>query len=236
MAVHYRTQGFIIKQTDRGEANQLFTIYTEDFGKLEILGKAVRKIKSKLRGGAQPFYLSETEFIQGKTHKTLTDAIVINNFKNLRKDLDKLAVAYQIVGALDSLVKGQEPDKEIWDLLNGTFEKLNNENSEIIYYYFLWNLFSILGYQPELYRCTACQKKIVPGIFYLGLKQGGVVCDECFKETEEDKEVNEDVIKILRLFLTRDWPILTRLKISSDLQELLKHVSEAYLDEILGKN
>ncbi|MBA7599135.1 DNA repair protein RecO [subsurface metagenome] len=236
MAVHYRTQGFVIKETDRGEANQLFTIYTEDFGKLEILGKAVRKIKSKLRGGAQLFYLSETEFIQGKTHKTLTDTILINNFKNLRKDLKKLAIAYQITGALDSLVKGQEPDKELWDLLNETFKRLNNENSEIIYYYFLWNLFSILGYQPELYHCSVCQKKIVAGNFYFGLKEGGIVCQKCFKKPEENKEVNEDVIKILRLFLARDWPILTKLKISADSQELLKHVSEGYLNEILGKN
>ncbi len=236
MAVHYRTQGFIIKQTDRGEANQLFTIYTENFGKLEIFGKAVRKIKSKLRGGAQLFYLSETEFIQGKAHKTLTDTIVINNFKNLRKDLSKLAVAYQIIGVLDSLVKGQEPDEEIWNLLNETFEKLNKQNLEIIYYYFLWNLFSILGYQPELYRCSVCQKKIVPGILYFGLKQGGVVCGECFKNPEKDKEINEDIIKIIRLFLTRDWPILEKLKVSVESQKLLKNVSETYLNEILGKN
>lgn len=46
MFVHYRTQGLFIKEEDRGEANQLFTIFTKDFGKLEILGKAIRKISS----------------------------------------------------------------------------------------------------------------------------------------------------------------------------------------------
>ena len=76
MFLNYRTKGFIFKKEDRGEADQLFTIYTKDFGKLEILGKAIRKISSKLRSGAETFYLSEIEFIQGKTYKTLTDAIL----------------------------------------------------------------------------------------------------------------------------------------------------------------
>lgn len=236
MAVHYRTQGFIIKKTDRGEANQLFTIYTKDFGKLEVLGRAIRKIKSKLRGGAELFYLSEIEFIQGKAHKTLTDAILIKNYPNIRQDLNKLAVAYQIAETLDILVRSEELDKEIWNLLNEVFNKLNDEQTEITYYYFLWNLFTILGYQPELYHCSFCQKKLVPGISYFSLKEGGAVCQKCSKKAEGLQEINDDIIKMLRLFLNRDWPILTRLKISADSQKLLKDISESYLDEILGKN
>ena len=96
MATHYRTQGFIVKKTDRGETDQLLTIYTKDFGKLEILGKAIRKVKSKLRGGAELFYFSEIEFIQGKTNKTLTDANLIESFPNIRKNLKKLAIAHKI--------------------------------------------------------------------------------------------------------------------------------------------
>ena len=87
MFVHHRTSGFILKKVDRKETDQLLTIYTKDFGKLEILAKAIRKISSKLKSGAEIFYLSEIEFIQGKTRKTLTDAILIEKFENLRKDL-----------------------------------------------------------------------------------------------------------------------------------------------------
>jgi len=216
MAVHYRTQGFVIKKTDRGEADQLFTIYTKDFGKLEILGKAIRKIKSKLRGGIELFYLSEIEFIQGKTYKTLTDAILIESFPNIRKALKKLAVVNRIAENLDDLVKGQEPDKETWELLLETFNKLNTKYPDfiedsrqsrnkiqntryIIYYYFLWNLFSILGYQPELTKNTLSGKKI-----------------------------DTNIIKILKLIFKKDWPILSRLKIEPLHLKLLKDVSEWY--------
>ena len=206
MAIHYRTQGVFLKKNDRGEADQLFTIYTKDFGKLGILGKAIRKIKSKLRGGAELFYLSEIEFIQGKIHKTLTDAILIENFSNIRKDLKKLKIAYQIVEVLDNLVAKEEKDEKAWQLLKEALEKLNSlkkmptvHTQEIIYYYFFWNLISILGYQPEFHNCSLLGKKI-----------------------------NCDIIKILKVILKKDWQILSRLKFEPSHQKLFKNISEWY--------
>ena len=242
MAVHYRTRGFVIKKTDRGEADQLFTIYTKDFGKLEILGKAIRKIKSKLRGGIELFYLSEIEFIQGKTYKTLTDAILIESFSKIRKDLERLFVANKIAESLDDLVKGQEPDMRIWDLLNEVFQKIENllkiENLKlkIIYYYFLWNFFSILGYKPELYHCSSCQKRLVPGIFYFSLDLGGVVCRRCVEKPKKSQAVSQDLVKTVRLLLNKDWRVLSKLKIDINSQRLLEKISQSYFDEILNKN
>jgi len=224
MFIHYRTQGFILKKIDRGEVDRIFTIYTKDFGKLELLAKAERKIQSKLRGGLELFYLSEIEFIQGKTHKTLTDAILIDKFKNLRRDLKRLAIAYKISEALDNLVKDQEPDEKIWQLLNEVFSKLNsleikNSKLEILYHYFLWNLLSILGYQPELYNCSLCQKKVTPEKLYFSQKEGGLICPSCFRKigvpSGSGQEVKPETIKILRIILKKDWPTLSKLKIEA---------------------
>ena len=74
MATYYRTQGYVIKKTGLREADQLFTIYTEDYGKIDVLGRGIRKITSKLRSGIDLFCFSEIEFVQGKAYKTLTDA------------------------------------------------------------------------------------------------------------------------------------------------------------------
>src|SRR4030042_6438161 len=201
MFTHYRTQGFIFKKINLGEADQLFTIYTEDFGKLEVLGRAIRKTSSKLKSGAEIFYLTEIEFIQGKAYKTLTDAILINGFKNLRKDFKRLSVAYKISETLDNLVKGQEPDEKMWELLNEVFDKLNNWEIEnwklkIIYYYFLWNLLSILGYQQEFYHCCLCQKKITPENISFSPKEGGLFCNNCKTSIQQSKEISSNAVKI----------------------------------------
>jgi DNA repair protein RecO (recombination protein O) len=234
MFINYRTQGIILKKKDLGETDQLFTIYTKDFGKIEILGKAIRKISSKLRSGADIFYLSNIEFIQGKTHKTLTDAILIEKFRNLRKSLKRLRIAYKISEVFDNLVKGQEPDQEIWHLLNETFEKLNNLSFDIchlslLYYYFLWNLLSTLGYRPELYNCSLCQKKLEPENLYFNSKEGGIICNQCYRKIKKGKQINLGTIKILRILLKKDWPTLNRLKIETEDFKSLKLISDYFL-------
>jgi len=241
MFLHYRTRGFILKKVDRGETDRIFTIYTKDFGKLELLAKAERKIKSKLRGGLELFYLSEIEFIQGKTYKTLTDTILIDNFKNLRGNLKRLAIAYRISEIFDTLVKGQEPDEKLWQLLAEVFEKLNtlhlrSSTLHLVYHYFLWNLLSILGYQPELYNCSLCQKKVAPEKLYFGLKEGGIICQNCFKSAKQASQIKPEIIKILRLILKQDWPTLSKLKIEAKYLKELSFVSQDYFSSICEEN
>ena len=217
-----------IKKTDRGEFNQLLTFYTQDYGKLDILGRAIRKIKSKLRSGAELFYLSEIEFIQGKTYKTLTDAVLIESFPEIRKNLEKLRIAYQLAEVLDGLTPLEEKDEEVWQFIKEVFQKLNDYKSKgllpdfgelsrkeavknldlklkIIYYYFFWNLVSLLGYQPELRRDSLCGRKI-----------------------------DLDLAKILKLILQKDWLTLSRLKLELKHLQLLKKASEWYHKEICG--
>ena len=128
MFIRYRTLGFIFKKEDRGEADQVFKIFTKDFGKIEVLGKGIRKISSKLRSQIDIFYISEIEFIQGRLYKRLTDALLIERFENLRKRLKRLSIAYQICEVLDGLIKGEEKEEKIWDLILETFKNLNDPN------------------------------------------------------------------------------------------------------------
>ncbi|MEK9134748.1 MAG: DNA repair protein RecO [Patescibacteria group bacterium] len=229
MFIHYRGRGLIFKKEERGEADLLFTVYTKDFGKLEILGKSVRKIASKLRPSAEVFYLSEIEFIQGKIQKTLTDATLVDKFSGIRGDLKKIRIAHKISEVLDNLIKGQEPDEKIWRLLIETFQKLNDlklpaqgwsaSGGEIIYCYFYWNFISILGYRPELYHCVRCRKKIITERNYLVPEEGGIICGSC---KSEGRNISPEAIKILRIILKRDWATLFKLKFEAQyLKELI---------------
>jgi len=230
MFLYYRTLGLIFKKEDRGEFDQLLSVFSKDFGKIEILGKGIKKISSKLRPGIEIFYLSEIEFIQGKRYKTLTGALKIEKFENLRKDLKRLAIAYKISEDLDNLIRGEEPDEKIWQLVIEVFEKLNNlsfiiSHLSLLYYYFFWNLISILGYKPELYFCPLCQKKLKPEKLYFSSKEGGVICQNCSKTAKSAIEIQSETVKILRKILERDWKILSKLKINDKYLKPLAKIS-----------
>ena len=155
MAEHYRTQGIILRKQDIGEADRIFTVFTQDFGKLRLRAVSERKITSKLRGGLELFYLSEIEFIQGKAYKTITDVAAIQRYAVLRADVERLRVAQRFAEIADELLHGQEQDEEIWNLLQETFSildrpALKGHDLRILAYYFLWKLLASAGYSPSL--------------------------------------------------------------------------------------
>ena len=166
---------------------EFFSVFTEDFGRLDVFAKAIRKSKSKLRGGIDIFLMSEIEFIQGKNKKTLTDASIIEKFISLPCDLEKFKIANSIGQILDNFITGEEKDRGIFDLLKETFYKLdaqssNREKGVFIYDYFLWNTLSLLGYRPEVQKCNICQQKLNPYNIYFSNREGGIICKKCLRQ------------------------------------------------------
>jgi DNA repair protein RecO (recombination protein O) len=231
MTTKYKTRAFVFKKNDVNESDRVFSVFTEDFGRLDIHAKAIRKTVSKLRSGVDIFFLSEIEFIQGKNRKTLTDAVKIKKFENITGDLQKLKIVYQIADILDNFIKGQEKDKETFDLLIETFDKLEDgllkiKNHQLAYQYFLWSFISFQGYKSEVDNCAVCRQKLNPYNIYFSSKEGGIVCKKCSDLDKESKKINSDVVKILRLIFKKDWDTISKLKIEPASQKLLNDISE----------
>lgn len=234
MTLKYRTKGIIFKDQERSEADKIFSVFTKDYGRIEVLGKAIRKINSKLKSGVDLFYLSEIEFIQGKNNKTLTDASVIKRFSNIFLDKNDIELAHNIFNTLEEFIKGQERDDKVFELISETFDRLNDKdkkiiNKKFIYYYFLWNFLSVQGFHLELNRCALCSGGLKEESVYFSNKNGGALCGECQKKGNESKKINGDVLKILRLFLDKKWEVVQRLKVVQESQNLLEKVSQNFV-------
>ncbi len=239
MAVYYRTEGFVFKKEDRLESDRIFSVFTRDFGRVEIFGKAIRKINSKLRAGMGIFSLAEVEFIQGKNKKTLTDAIAIKKFNNFAEQPEKLLLAQRISEVVDNFVKGPEQDEKIFDVLCDALSVLNDAGasaSEFICPYFFWNFISVLGYEPELFNCAACHQKLTPHNLYFSNSEGGVLCENCYGIKKDALKINPDVVKMLRLVLQGDWETVSNLKLEKISQKLLQEVTEYYYFYLLHSN
>ena len=236
----YATRAFVFKKQDRAEADRVFSVFTRDFGKTEVFGKSIRAIASKLRGGMDIFYVSDIEFIQGKTKKTLTDAIALEKFSDIAKTPEKLEIAGKACGLLEDFIRGQECDPKIWDLVLDFFKKLdtlqlyNFTNFQLVSDYFFWNFISALGYAPQLFNCAACHQKLAPGLLYFSNKEGGVICQSCLKNHADALPINQDAIKLIRLFLKNDWDTLVKLKSNKSFQASLQSINENYRNYVLG--
>lgn len=123
----YHTEGIILKRTDTGEADALFTIYTKDFGKIKALARGVKKENAKLKGHLEPFSLSSLSVVAGKNGLRLTGASLLNFFSAIRGDLNKLRAASYIAAAVDKHCFDGEKDENLWGLVLGAFSLLEKE-------------------------------------------------------------------------------------------------------------
>ena len=151
-----KTEAIILRTVDLGEVDRFLTIYTKEFGKIQVVARGVKKIESKLRYNLEPFSHSHFILIQGKNFRIVKDAILRDQFLPMRKDLERIKIVYKIVDLVDELIVGEEKDEDIWNLLLKAFKELNmgglpaGRQAPVtrIVRGFQDNLLRLLGYDP----------------------------------------------------------------------------------------
>ena len=149
----YQTPGLILKITDRGEADQLFSIFTLKVGKVCALGRGTKKIKSKLNGQLQIFAVLDLMVASGKNYDHLAAAEITKNFSGLKNDLRKIVLAAFGLEAVDKLTKLGQPEPEIYLLLEKYLafidrHKLDAKSFLAIKQKFIIRLLEISGLAP----------------------------------------------------------------------------------------
>ena len=145
-----KTEAIILKSADSNEVDRLLTIYSEKLGKINISAKGVKKLESKLRYSIEAISYVQMILVEGKNFLILKDAFIIDQFLNIKKDLEKIKIARKLAELIDEALVGEEQDEEIWKLILGTFKKINSGNmtSEEVPD-FEKKLIGLLGYNPE---------------------------------------------------------------------------------------
>jgi len=235
---HQSTFGFVFKEREFGEADKIFSIFSKDFGRIEVLGKSIRKVSSKLKFGIEIFSLSQIEFVQGKFQKILVGVQPFEKYKNLKKNLKKLIFAFKISEVLDSLIKGEEKDERIYGLIKEVFSKLNSlsfKKEEVLYLYFFWNLLSFLGFKPQIDFCFFCKEK-EDSNFYFDFTLSNLVCEKCSKNVKIGKRIDKDSLKLLKVFLKGNIDLLERLKSKKETINSVFLLSQEYFKFLAEKN
>lgn len=145
-----KTEAIILKSADLGETDRLLTIYAKEFGKIQIVARGTKKPESKLRYHLEPFGHSHLILIEGKALKIVKDAVLVDQFSSMRKDLEKIKIAYKIADLIDELIAGEEKDENIWNLILKIFKDLNvGRATSHIVKEFQDDLLKLLGYDPK---------------------------------------------------------------------------------------
>lgn len=127
----FKTSGFALRKMDYREYDRIYTVYTSDFGKISLLARGARRIKSKLAPHLEGLNEVRLNFAKGKIFNHLSGANVVGVNKGLLKDGEKIAFISDCFYLLDRFIKPEEGDVRIYDLMKEVFGAIANIPSVI---------------------------------------------------------------------------------------------------------
>ncbi len=147
-----QTTAIILSRTDYGEADRILTLLTPDNGKLRLIAKGVRRVKSKLAGGIELFSVSEVSFIRGRRDiGTLISTRLIKHYGNIVSDINRTMLGYDLLKKVHKATE-DEPEAEYFDLVEISFAALDDATigQDVIRLWFTMQLLRLSGHTPNL--------------------------------------------------------------------------------------
>jgi DNA repair protein RecO (recombination protein O) len=146
------TKAIVLNRTDYGEADRILTMLTPDYGKLTLIAKGVRRVKSKLAGGIELFSVSEITFIKGRGEMgTLVSTRLGKHYEHIVADLDRTMMAYEFMKQLNKVTES-EVEADYFDLLRDALDALDDDTISLalIRFWYSAQLLRLSGQGPNL--------------------------------------------------------------------------------------
>ncbi len=132
------------------EFDSRISVYSLDYGRLDLIVRGTKRPKSKLAGHCEPLTEVDLMIVKGKKYDYAGSAKSVNAFSKLKNNYDLLLDAGQVAKILKRLIKSGEIDNRIYFLLKEYLELINKNNtskdrSSLILLFFIFKLISYLG-------------------------------------------------------------------------------------------
>ena len=153
---------------------------------------------------------------------TLISVDVIDNLKNIKKDITKISYASFLIELASQVIK-QNSSESIYTILVSALKKINENYDPLI----ITNIVELkyldyLGVMPILDGCAICGTK--SNITTMAGSRGGYVCNNCYTN---EKKVDEKSIKLLRMLYYVDIDKIS----STNIKENIKKEINDFIDE-----
>lgn len=225
-----KVTGIVLSDTNYSESSKILNVLTKEHGKMGIISKGCRNLKSSLRSVSSKLtYGYFNIYYKQEGLSVLISVDIINDFSNIKQDLFKIGYATFLSDLTNQVLK-ETSSSEIFDLFINGLIKINDDFDPMI----ITNIIELkylnyLGVMPILDCCSVCgsNKKIVT----ISSFAGGYLCVNCYKN---EYIVDEKTIKLLRMFSYVDISKIKELNILPKNKNEINKFLENYYDRYTG--
>ena len=225
-----KLEGIIVSEVDYKESSKIINIYTKDEGIIGCLARGSKRLKSNLSGVSSKltygyFHINYKE----NGMSTLMEVDVIDSFKNIKKNIDRISYASYITELVTQVFK-HENNKNIYNLYIDSIKKINDMFDPMVITNILeLKLLDNLGIRPVIDSCVSCGS--LNGIVTISSYKGGYLCHNCL---HNEKIVHTKTIKLIRMFYYVDIAKIEKIDISDTIKKEINEFIDDYYDRYSG--
>lgn len=223
-------EGIVLNVKSYGETSKIINVLTKDHGIIGIMAKGAKTLKSELRSVTDKLTYGKFNVYYKKDKlSTLISVDVIDNLRNIKKDIDKISYVSFLLELTEQVIK-QNLDEDIYDILINGILKINEGFDPLV----ITNIVELkfldkLGVMPIIDMCAQCGN--TENIVTLSSICGGYICRNCHKN---DVIVNEKTIKLIRMFYYVDISKISKLEVSDVAKMEINRFLDEYYDSYTG--
>lgn len=146
----YSSEGIVLARRSYSEADRILVVYSRNYGKISFIAKGVRKPKSRKRGSLEVFSHIKFSAARGKNLDIIEEAEIIDSFQSIRKNLEKVAVAYYFMEVVGRVTREDEKNERFFTLILEYLQDLKTAKSlRKLRKEFIFQTLVLLGFWPK---------------------------------------------------------------------------------------
>jgi DNA repair protein RecO (recombination protein O) len=241
IVVSEKATALVLRTTDWSETSRIATLWTREFGKVRVLAKGGRRLKSKFESALDLLTCCRIVLLRKSSGNLdlLTEAQVAERFPRLRTVLPALYAGYYMAELLADLSQDYDPHPRLFDEAIDTLRDLGEPEDAIGPRLARFELVLLreFGYLPALDACARCENQMpsdsVTADLDFSPSAGGVLCRNCRRPSKDDWILSAKSWRALRTWVESadawndEWDVGVR----TEIRRTLNH----YMTYLLGR-
>lgn len=227
--MYLKTQGIVLREVDYNDADKLLDVLTPDRGLLTVRARGIRRSGTLRKSACQLLVYAEFTLSENRGRLTVTEASPIEQFHELREDLELLSLSSYFAQAAQLLAQQDAPDPELLSLLLNALYALGKlkKPQRLVKSAFELRLACLAGFAPELSGCAVCGAAQPER---LNVSQGVLECAACRGGEEGIRlPLSAGTLAAMRYISQCDAKRLYAFSLGEDTLRQLSDVTETYL-------
>ena len=188
-----KSTAIVLKSINWRDSSKIVTLFSREEGKLSVIAKGAKQLKSKYQGILESINLLEVVIYISASRKLqiLGQAAVEDSFKGIRSDYEKTGYTFALLELTDTFFKEGSVDTIYFDFLISLLSELEKiTDPRVVFWYFLIKLGSYLGFKPVFDQCATCSTSILAEESVFSIKEGAIICRKCGASPEMGWELS----------------------------------------------